>query len=238
MKNKSQKKMLITYNQSIINLIPIRMKNLMIVTGLALLFGTACTSEKKETAADSTTVDTSVRKTDTVSKPVDSAAMMKAWEAYMKPGNEHQMLSKSVGNWEAEISFYAPDGSLMSTSPGIKAETKMILGGRYQHSTYKGNMDGMPFEGMNTMAYDNSRKVYISTWIDNMGTGLMYAEGNFVESRKQMTFKGTATDAASGKQIPFREVFTIIDDNNQLMEMYDTKDGKESKTMSIKLVRK
>lgn len=211
------------------------MKNLMTATAVMLLFTTGCNSEKKEKLTDTTAVDT-VAATET--KPVDSAAMMKAWEAYMKPGNEHQMLSKSVGNWDVEISFYGPDGSIASTSSGIKAETKMIFGGRYLHANYKGNMDGMPFEGMNTLAFDNSRKTYISTWIDNMGTGLMYAEGNFVESKKQMTFKGTATDAASGKQIPFREIFTMIDDNHQLMEMYDTKDGKESKTMLIKLVRK
>ena len=211
------------------------MKNLMMAAGLTLLFATACNSEKKEKLRDSTAVDT-VATTET--KPIDSAEMMKAWEAYMKPGNEHQMLSKSVGTWEVEISFYALDGSIASTSSGIKAETKMIFGGRYLHSNYKGDMDGMPFEGMNILAFDNSRKVYISTWIDNMGTGLMYAEGSFAESKKQMTFKGTATDAASGKQIPFREVFTMVDDNHQLMEMYDTKDGKESKTMSIRLVRK
>ncbi|MGV3545860.1 MAG: DUF1579 domain-containing protein [Pedobacter sp.] len=214
------------------------MKNSILAVGLSLLFFTACNSEKKDNTSDSTEVDTSVVNIDTTTKPVDSAAMMKAWEAYMKPGDEHQMLSKSVGNWEAAISFYAPDGSVTSTSPGIKAETKMVLGDRYQQSTYKGEMDGMPFEGMNTIAFDNSRKVYISTWIDNMGTGLMYSEGTFNEAKKTMIFKGTATDAVSGKQIPFREVFTIVDDNNQLMEMYDTKDGKETKTMSIKLVRK
>ncbi|MDQ8003825.1 MAG: DUF1579 domain-containing protein [Pedobacter sp.] len=215
------------------------MKNSILAAGLSLLFFTACNSEKKDNTSDSTTVDTTILDTDTTtSEPADSAAMMKAWEAYMKPGNEHQMLSKSVGNWEAAISFYAPDGSVASTSPGIKAETKMVLGDRYQQSTYKGDMNGMPFEGMNTIAFDNSKKVYISTWIDNMGTGLMYSEGTFNEAKKTMIFKGTATDASSGKQIPFREVFTIIDDNNQLMEMYDTKDGKETKTMSIKLTRK
>ncbi|MFN0255143.1 DUF1579 domain-containing protein [Pedobacter ureilyticus] len=215
------------------------MKNLMIAAGIMLLFASACNSEKKDNFKDSTSVDTTTLPTDTTAtKPVDSATMMKAWEDYMKPGNEHEMLSKSVGNWEAAISFYAPDGSLASTSSGIKAETKMVLGNRYQQSTYKGEMNGMPFEGMNTIAFDNAKKVYISTWIDNMGTGLTYAEGNFNEARKTMIFKGTATDAVSGKQIPFREVFTIVDDNNQLMEMYDTKDGKEVKTMSIRLVRK
>jgi len=210
----------------------------MIASSLVLLLATACNSEKKDNKGDTTIISTSKKSTEISTKPVDSVTMMKAWEEYMKPGNEHQMLSKSVGNWEVDITFYKPDGSVMSRSLGIKAETKMILGGRYQHSSYKGDMEGMPFEGMNTVAYDNARKVYISTWIDNMGTGLMYAEGTFNESSKVITFKGTATEASSGKQIPFREVFTIIDDNNQLMEMYDTKDGKETKTMSIKLAKK
>ncbi len=214
------------------------MKNLMMATGLMLLFATACNSEKKSSTADSTTIDTSTTKNNNTSKPIDSAEMMKAWESYMTPGTEHQWMAKTAGNWKAECSFYKPDGSVMSTSPGIKAETKMVLGGRYLQSNYKGMMDGMPFEGMNTMAYDNARKIYISTWIDNMGTGLMYAEGTFDKDHKVMTFKGNATDATSGKQIQFRETFTIVDDNNQLMEMYDTKDGKEAKTMSIKLVRK
>lgn len=215
------------------------MKNLMMAAGIILLFATACNSEKKDNTKDSLSVDTNTIIADTTAtERLDSVAMIKAWDDYMKPGNEHLMLSKSVGNWEAAISFYSPDGSLTSTSPGIKAETKMVLGNRYQHSTYSGKMNGMPFEGMNTIAFDNARKVYISTWIDNMGTGLMYAEGTFNDARKTMTFKGTATDVVSRKQIPFREVFTIIDDNNQLMEMYDTKDGKEVKTMSIKLIRK
>ena len=34
-----------------------------------------------------------------------------------------------------------------------------------------------------------------------------------------------------------RETLKFIDDNNQQMEMFDIKDGKESKTMSIKLTR-
>lgn len=211
----------------------------MIAGGLMLVVAAACTSENKSAKNDSTSADTTALNIDTTAtEPVDSTAMAKAWDDYMKPGNEHQMLSKSVGNWEAAISFYTPDGDLASTSPGITAETKMVLGNRYQQSTYKGEMNGMAFEGMNTVAFDNAKKVFISTWIDNMGTGLMYAEGTFNEARKTMIFKGTATDPASGKQTPFREVFTMVDDNNQLMEMYDTKDGKEVKTMSIKLTRK
>jgi len=41
----------------------------------------------------------------------------------------------------------------------------------------------------------------------------------------------------AGKEIPVREDFKLIDDNNQLLEMYMTQNGKEFKTMEIKFTR-
>ncbi len=117
-------------------------------------------------------------------------------------------------------------------------ESKMILGGRYQQSTYIGNIDGMPFEGVNTLAYDNARKIYISTWVDNMGTGIMYMEGTYDAVTTTMNFKGKATDVVSGKDIEVREIFKIVDDKTHSMEMFETKDGKEMKTMSILLKKR
>jgi hypothetical protein len=214
------------------------MKNIVLVAGLTLLFASACNSEKREKTADTVATDTTVTPVDTTkNEPVDSAAVKKAWETYMTPGNEHQMLAKSTGNWLAEITFYQPDGSIASTSTGIKSESKMILGNRYLQATYKGEIDGMPFEGVGTTGYDNARKIFISSWIDNMGTGIMYLEGTYKESTKTLTSLGVATDAVTGKGIRVREVLTFVDDNIQIMEMFDTKDGKESKTMSIKMTR-
>ena len=40
-------------------------------------------------------------------------------------------------------------------------------------------MMGMPFQGMSTMAYDNGKKTFMSTWIDNMGTGILETEGTY-----------------------------------------------------------
>ena len=207
------------------------MKRINLVFSTILLFAMACNSEKKNTNADSTTAAL-----DTTSKPVDTAAMNKAWAAYMTPGESHQMLAKADGKWDAEISFYYnPD------SPSVNkavCESKMILGGRYQQSSYTGDIDGMPFEGMNTLAYDNARKIFISTWVDNMGTGIMYMEGTYDAATTTMNFKGKATDVASGKDIAVREVFKIVDDKMHTMEMFETKEGKEMKTMSILLKKK
>ncbi|RZL37004.1 MAG: DUF1579 domain-containing protein [Pedobacter sp.] len=210
------------------------MKKLPLVFLSALALLVACNSEKKEATNDTNKVDTFMA--DTGVKNVDTAAMNKAWADYMTPGDVHKMLANDNGKWDAEISFYYnPD------SPSVNkavCENKMILGGRYQQSTYSGSVDGMAFEGIGTLAYDNARKIYQSTWIDNMGTGIMQMEGTFDESTKTLNLKGKATDVTSGKDISVHEVFKIVDDKTQQMEMFETKNGKETKTMSILLKKR
>jgi hypothetical protein len=121
------------------------------------------------------------------------------------------------------------------------SQNKMVMGGRYQVSNHTGNMMGMPFEGMSTLAYDNAKKVFINTWIDNMGSGMMVMEGPWDEASKTLTLKGKGVDptTANGKEIEMRETFKIIDDNTQMMEMFAPgPDGKEFKMMEIKYTRK
>jgi hypothetical protein len=212
------------------------MKKLTTLSCIIIALTMACSNEKKSSGSDSSTLDTNMLSADSIAKPVDSAAMMKAWEDYMKPGESHAMLAKSVGKWNVELAFYHTPGGAPTKSNAI-AEYKMILGGRYQQCNYKGTVEGMPFEGMNTVAFDNSRKVFISTWIDNMGTGLMYLEGTYDTANNTINLKGKSTDVISGKEITMRETHTFIDNNTQQMEMFDNKNGKEVKTMTIKLTR-
>ncbi len=71
-----------------------------------------------------------------------------------------------------------------------------------------------------------------------MGTGIMNLEGTWDEGSKSIEFKGKSTDPSTGKVMTVREVFKIVDDNTQMMEMYCMQNGKEMKTMEIKAVRK
>lgn len=161
----------------------------------------------------------------------------KAWIAYMTPGQQHAMMAKDDGKWNEEITFYmAPDAPPTVTK--ISCTNEMILGGRYQRSVHSGEMMGMPFEGISTAGYDNARKIFFSTWIDNMGTGMMYMEGQYNEAKKMLELKGSSTDPLTGKSLPVRETLRWIDDNTQEMEMYNTTaDGKEFKSMVIKMTR-
>jgi len=163
--------------------------------------------------------------------------MMKKWEAYMTPGKFHQWLKESNGTWTQDITMWM-DPSAPPTKSTATAENTMILGGRYQQSTTKGSFNNMPFEGISTLGYDNTKKVFINTWIDNMGTGITYMEGTYDDAKKVINFTGKMTDCMTEKEIAMRQVFKIIDDNTQLLEWYETRDGSERKTMEIKMTRK
>jgi len=167
-----------------------------------------------------------------------SEAEMKAWMEFMTPGDAHKLMASWDGTWSGEITMWMAPGAPPDKSTGT-AVNKMILGGRYQQATHTGNFGGMPFEGISTLAYDNGKKKFISTWVDNMGTGVMILEGKWDAGSKSMTLVGNQTDPMTGKDMKVREVFKQIDDKTQKMEMYMTgADGKENKTMEIVYTRK
>lgn len=162
--------------------------------------------------------------------------MMKAWQEYMTPSETHEKLAKSDGTWKAEMTMWMVPGSEPMKNEGIMTN-EMILGGRYQKSTFKGDMMGMPMEGMSLLAYDNAAKEYISIWIDNMGTGMMVVKGRYDEDTKMVDLKGTYVDPMTGKEEPVRETFQVVDDNHHVMEMFMYMEGKEYKNMHIDFTR-
>lgn len=163
--------------------------------------------------------------------------MMKAWMAYMTPGDVHKMMSSWDGTWSEDITMWMSPGAEAMKSKS-SCTNSMIMGGRYQQNVHKGEFGGMPFEGMGTLAYDNGKKIFMSTWIDNMGTGMMMLEGPWDAKTNSCTLTGKQYDPVSGKDMMVREVFTVMDDKKHKMEMYMTPSGgKEYKSMEIIFTR-
>ena len=221
------------------------MKKTMAVFCTAAITLIACNSatNSNSTTSDSTNTAavTNIKTSSTDEKwvPVDSATEMKAWMDYSTPGESHKALAKSDGSWNGEVTmWHSADGAPMSSKATIT--NKMILGGRYQQSSFSGNFMGMPFEGIGTLGYDNYLKKFVSTCVDNMGTGIMKMEGTWEEGSKSMTLTGSSVNHANGKECKMREVYKVVDANTEIMEMYgpDSKTGKEYKTMEIKFTRK
>lgn len=197
----------------------------------------SCKKENKTDAEMDEAIDTIVQQETLPEKPMDSAATAQAWQKYMTPGDAHKMLAQEEGSWNCDMTFWmSPDGEPEKYTS--TADVKMVMGGRYQETNYEGDMGGMPFEGKSTVSFDNTTEEYTSTWIDNMGTGMMVLRGTMSPASQKMVLKGEMVDPATGKAKPIREVYSVVDENTRKMEMFDNHDGKEFKSMEIVMTRK
>lgn len=197
-------------------------------------------STTTETTTDTTTtapVAEATPATEPTPPPMDSAAMAKAWMDYMTPGDMHKWMASADGNWSGEVkSYMSPDAPPTVSTATINS--KMVMGGRYQQQTFKGNMNGMPFDGISMLAYDNAKKEFVNTWIDNMGTGITVLRGKMDEASKTLTLEGKMTDPGTGQENNTRQVVKFPDANTQTMEMYCDYQGKEMKMMEMTMKKK
>jgi hypothetical protein len=169
----------------------------------------------------------------------EAQAKMKAdMDAMMKlgqPGEHHKRLDTFVGKWKVTGKSWM-DPNQKATEFSGTVESTWLLGGRYLQSVHKAAFFGMPFEGRAIDGYDNGTHEYFSTWIDNMGTGVMVFRGTCEDPCKVLTETGEGFDPISGKMIKTKEVTTYVDPDTYRFEMYTVgvaPDGKDVKVMEL-----
>lgn len=162
---------------------------------------------------------------------------MKKWMDYSTPGDMQALLAKSEGNWDVAISMWmAPGQDPMKAI--ATSEVKMMLGGRYAQMNNKGSFNGMPYEGVGIIGYDNAKKTFQSTWMDNMGTGITPMSGNYDAATKTLTLSGKMYEPMSGKDIDMRQTITYVDDTHETIDMYHDENGSSTKVMEMMLTKK
>ncbi|HYG49401.1 MAG TPA: DUF1579 domain-containing protein [Flavobacteriales bacterium] len=213
------------------------MKKKLLICSALMLALIACGGEKKEETTEEAPKEEAKTEEPAVEEeeeaaPPDSAAMMKAWMDYATPGEMHKLMASWAGKFDADVTMWM-DPAAPPTKNKATSEAKM-WNGLYLVSTNKGSMNGMPFEGVSTIAYDNSKKKFVNTWIDNMGSGIMILEGDYDPATKTLTLVGSQTDPMTGKDCEIKETTKFNEDGSQYMEMYMIdKKGKETKTMEM-----
>lgn len=167
----------------------------------------------------------------------EQQAMMQAWEKAGKPGEQHKQLAMMAGSWTTKQTVWMDPKAPPMVETGTATNT-MIFDGRQMRQEFHGNWMGQPFEGLGYSGYDNVTGKYFSTWTDNMSTGMFISYGDYDAATKTYNYTGEMNDpAAGGAKIPVREVWRIVDNDHQVFEMYETRDGKEAKTMMIEYTR-
>ncbi len=66
----------------------------------------------------------------------------------------------------------------------------MDVTGKMQMPGPDGKMKDMTFKGMGIEDYDNVKKKFVGTWVDNMGTGIMMSEGRYDVATKTSRVAG------------------------------------------------
>jgi hypothetical protein len=169
----------------------------------------------------------------------EQQAMMEKMTKAATPGPQHEMLKKMAGEWNAKVTSQMDPSQPAQVEQSTSTFT-MLMDGRYCQEVTSGQMMGQPFSGMGLTGYDNVLGKYVSTWVDNFGTGIMTSVGTPDASGKVITWIGTMSDPVTGKPTKERMVTTIKDDDHHTFEMYGTPPGgkKEMKMMTIEYSRK
>jgi hypothetical protein len=167
----------------------------------------------------------------------DQAAMEAAMKSYATPGPAHQVLQQKAGKWNLAVKMFMPGMPAAMESKGT-SDMKVIMDGRYLQDTTEGSFMNEPFHGQGLTGYDNLKKKYVGTWIDNMGTGIMTSEGTYDAATKTFTYANEMPDSTMTKYIKGRTTETWTDNDHYSMKEYSPgPDGKEYMNMQIDYTR-
>src|SRR3954452_15482348 len=135
---------------------------------IAVLVGSLAVAAKKETAASN--------QPEIKLPPGWTMDDMKACIEAGTPGKMHELLAKDAGEWTGKTTMWmGPEGPAMTSDCTFSATS--IMDGRFVMVEMKGDMPGMgPYHGGGVYGYDNVLKKFVSSWIDNQGTGIMQGE--------------------------------------------------------------
>jgi len=170
-------------------------------------------------------------------EPQFSPEEMAAWQRAATPGPHHQHYAEMAGTWKASAKMWMAPGTEPMISE-MKAVCEVLMDGRYCAEKIEGTMMGMPFQGMSIAGYDNVKGKHTMVWIDNMGTGTIYSEGDCSDNCTVETQIYTYKDPATMKDTKVKIVARKIDANKHVLESFTIgEDGKEFKNMEITYTR-
>ena len=179
-------------------------------------------------------------------QPPNPQEMMKQMMEMSKLNENHKLLADMNGNWNYAIKMWMnPDPNAKPQESKGTATRKSAMGGRYvmmdvtgkmQMPGEDGKMKDMQFKGMGVEGYDNVKKKFVSSWIDNMGTGIAVLRGH-LRSRDQDITYTSEMEMMPGMKMPVREVIKVADKDHMSLEWYETRGGQEKKTMEIAYTR-
>jgi len=148
--------------------------------------------------------------------------MMKKWMEVATPGEGHKPLEQLVGKWDTVMTMWGEGPGKPPSETKGSCEVKWILDGRFLLEETTGQMMGMPYKSMNIFGFDNYKKKYVMSYVDNLGTAIYTGEGKFDMSKQVLTSFGKMDEFMTGERDkPVKYVMRIVSRDKHVFEAYD-----------------
>jgi hypothetical protein len=135
-----------------------------------------------------------------------------------KPGPEHDVLKKMVGDWDLTMKF----GGMETKG---KVTYRMEVGGLWLVGNLESELFGAKYSGKGLDTYDPATKKYVGIWVDSMAGRPMLLEGTYDKAAKTLTMAGEGP-GMDGKPTKYKSVSAMPDDDTINFSMY-MGDGKD-----------
>lgn len=164
--------------------------------------------------------------------------MTKRWMEAATPGEGHKYLEQLVGKWDIVMRAWMEPGKPPMESKGT-CDAKWMLEGRFVSVEMASQIMGMPYKSMNLIGFDNYKKRYVFSYVDNMSTGIYTAEGKLDLSKQVLTSFGKMDDVALDEHDKtVKYVMRIVSKDKYIFEIYDeVGSANEFKAMEITYTR-
>lgn len=164
--------------------------------------------------------------------PPEVAAMME----FMMPGPKHAWLSEKSGAWTFTGRMWMSPGA--PADIGGTATFEMDLGGRFLVEQMRSTAMGQQMDARGTTGFNRGNKQFQLTWMDSMGTQIIYGTGARSADGKTLESSFEMFDPMAGRTIKVRSVETRVDLDHFTFEMFGPgADGKEAKSMELSYTR-
>jgi hypothetical protein len=200
-----------------------------------------CACRASGAASDATEHAPATSPTQPTTLPARPLPALDEWSACVRlatPGAYHHALDPLVGRFKARVLSRPEPGAEPEETAGT-VHNHWILGGRFLQSDFEGRAIGMPFEGVGILGFDNARRRYVATWIENTSTAIMpVMEGAADDSGKRIAVAGSMDDELTQQPVHVRQVWSIESDDRHRFEMWTTDaNGVEFEALEIVFTR-
>lgn len=164
--------------------------------------------------------------------PGEPTTLLDAWTRAWTPGKAHARLASRAGFWKLTTRTWG-DPSEEPVVTETTAVREMVLGERVLREEVVGEVQGLEFQSLGYLGYDNVTRRWWNLWMDSLSTAPVFTTGTEDPEASVLELTGEYADPVTGATRPVRTVIRFVDYDTERFEWWETRDGEEVKTMDV-----